>query len=64
MKTAIRISQVVEITDKRVKVILADTGDEIWLPLSESERFGNQVFIPDWLAGKYKQFKKGGLCGD
>jgi len=55
MKTAIRISRVIEITDKRVKVIMADTGDELWLPLKEAERFGDRVFIPDWLAKRYKR---------
>lgn len=55
MKTAIRISRVVEITDKRVKVILAESGKEIWLPLSQAERFGDRVFIPDWLARRYRQ---------
>ena len=56
MKTAIRISKVIEITNKRVKVILADTGDELWLPLSQAERFGDRIFIPDWLARRYKRY--------
>ena len=55
MKTAIRISQVIEITDKRVKVILADTGEDLWLPLKCAERFGDRVFIPDWLARRYNK---------
>ena len=54
MKTAIHISRVMEITDKRVKVILADTGNELWLPLKCAERFGDRVFIPDWLARRYR----------
>jgi len=57
MKTMIRISGVVHITDKRVKVILADTGEELWLPRKEAERFGNRVYIPDWLAQRYKQLR-------
>jgi len=59
MKTQIRISEVVEITDKRVKVIMANTGEELWLPLSQAERFGDRVFIPDWLAERYNQLKGG-----
>ena len=57
MKTAIRISKVVQITDTRVKVILADTGDELWIPLNQAERYGNRIYIPDWLARKYKQLR-------
>lgn len=57
MKTMIRISGVAEIQDKRVKVILANTGEQIWLPLKEAERFGNRVYIPDWLARKYKELR-------
>lgn len=53
MKTMIRISGVEKVTDKRVKVILADSGKELWLPRKCAERFGNRVFIPDWLARKY-----------
>jgi len=54
MKTMIRISGVQEITDKRVKVIVADTGKELWLPIECAERYGDRVFIPDWLARRYK----------
>lgn len=55
MKTMIRISRVIEITDKRVKVIMADTGKELWLPLKCAERFGDRVFIPTWLAKRFKR---------
>jgi len=57
MKTAIRISGVIDITDTQVKVVMASTGEEIWLPLSQAERFGNRIFIPDWLARRYKQLR-------
>jgi len=58
MKTMIRISGVADITDKRVKIILADTGETIWLPRTETERYGNRVYIPDWLARRYKQLRQ------
>ena len=64
MKTMIRISRVAEITDKRVKVIVADTGKEVWLPLKEAERYGNRVYVPDWLARRYKQFGEETPCAD
>lgn len=57
MKTAIRISEVIEITDKRVKVRLAITGEELWLPLNQVERFGDIVYVPDWLAMRYKKLR-------
>ena len=49
----IRISGIHQVVEKRVEVILADTGEKIWLPISEAERYGNRVFIPMWLARKY-----------
>ena len=52
-KVMLRISGIHQVEEKRVEVILADTGDKIWLPISEAERFGTRVFIPLWLARKY-----------
>ena len=49
----IRITGIRQVTGKRVEVILQDTGDRIWLPISQAERFGSRVFIPKWLARKY-----------
>ncbi len=60
MKTAVKISRVVAVTDKRVCVRVADTGEELWLPLSQAERFGDRVFIPDWLARRYRQLRENG----
>ena len=53
-KVMVRIAGVHQITDSRVEVVLKGTGDKIWLPISQAERFGNRVFIPLWLARKYK----------
>jgi len=64
MKTAVRISRVVAVTDRRVCVRMADTGEELWLPLSQAERFGDRVFIPDWLARRYRQFSNNENCGE
>ena len=52
-KVMIRITGIRQVTGKRVEVILQDTGDRIWLPISQAERFGSRVFIPKWLARKY-----------
>ena len=57
MKTAIRISEVIEITDKRVKVKLAKTGEKLWFPITETERYGSWIYIPDWLARRYKKLR-------
>jgi len=50
------ISGVKEMTDKRVLVGLVEKDrkgrDELWLPLSQAERFGNRVFISTWLGQK------------
>lgn len=58
-KTLIKISGVKEINEKRILVTLKETGEELWLPLSQAERFGDRVFIPDWLAERYNQLKGG-----
>jgi len=57
MKTLIRISGVTKITDRRIRVVLAETGEEIWLPACCAERYGDRVYIPDWLARRYKQLR-------
>jgi len=51
MKTSIKIIKVKEIAENTVTVI-KENGDELKLPISQTERFGNRVFIPTWLAQK------------
>jgi hypothetical protein len=53
-KVMIRIAGINQITEHRVEVILKDTGEKIWLPIGQAERFGDRVFIPAWLGRKYK----------
>ena len=57
-KTMIVISEVKKMTGKRVLVGLPKKDrkgrDELWLPLSQAERFGNRVFIPTWLSKRMK----------
>ena len=43
------IKEVVRVTGKAVLVIEENTNKALWLPLEQSERYGNRVFIPDWL---------------
>jgi len=57
-KTLIKISEIKMITEKRVLVI-RDTGDELWLPISQAERFGSRAFIPTWPARKIGVDQKG-----
>jgi hypothetical protein len=51
-KVLILIKGISQITNKRVEIILEDDR-KIWLPIDESERFGNRVYVPKWLAKKY-----------
>ena len=52
-KVMIRIAGVKAIEEKRVLVTLADTGKDMYFPIDESERYGNRLYIPLWLAEKY-----------
>ena len=51
MKTRIKIIKVKAIADKTVTVIRKN-GEELRLPISQAERYGNRIFIPTWLAQK------------
>jgi len=51
-KTCIEISEVIEITDSQVAVIVKKTGKVLVLPINQSEKFHNRIFIPAWLARK------------
>ena len=51
-KICIEISRVIEITDSQVVVIVKKTGKVLVLPINQSEKFQNRIFIPTWLARK------------
>lgn len=51
-KTCIEISEVIEIVDNKVAVIVKKTGKVLVLPIDLTEKFQNRLFIPSWLANK------------
>lgn len=51
-KYLIRITEVKDIVKKRVLVVKESDGKDLWLPISQVERYGGQVWIPQWLADK------------
>ncbi len=51
-KYLIRITEVKDIVKKRVLVVREDNGEDLWLPISQVERYGNNVWIPRWLADR------------
>lgn len=61
-KILVKINGVKAIEEKRVLVTLADTGQDVYFPIDESERFGNRLFIPLWLAKKYGLVKDKSKC--
>ena len=57
-KIFIQISEVRDVTDKRVCVVLKETGEELQLPISQVERYQDRVYIPTWLARKLSKYNK------
>lgn len=51
-KHLIKIKEVKDIVNKRVLVVKESDGEDLWLPISQVERYGADVFIPKWLADK------------
>jgi len=46
------ISEVIEITDSQVAVIVKKTGKVLVVPINLAEKFQDRLFIPAWLAKK------------
>ena len=53
-KTCIEISEVIEVTDSKVAVVVKKTGKVLVLPINLAEKYHNRIFIPTWLARKEK----------
>jgi len=51
-KTCIEISEVIEITETQVAVVVTKTGKVLVLPIKLSEKYQDRIFIPTWLANK------------
>jgi len=51
-KACIEIADVLAVTGHSVRVMVADTGKPLWLPLKYAEHYNNRVFIPQWLYNK------------
>ena len=54
-KMFVIIKEVVRVTDKAALIIEEGTNKAMWLPLNQSQRYNNRVFIPDWLYERVHQ---------
>ena len=59
-KSCIEITEVLDVTEKGVQVIVKNSGKQLWLPLAHTERYGNRIFIPTHLYNKI--FEKDAIC--
>lgn len=51
-KTCIEISEVIEVTETQVAVVVKKTGKVLVVPISLAEKYGNRLYIPGWFANK------------